>query len=95
MPIYVHPGRKDDTATYSYHHPLEYYFRHLSEAGMAVETVEEWYSNKTSEGGQAKRENRARSEFPQFLAISSFKNRAANRTETTKSEDSEEKEDTS
>jgi hypothetical protein len=40
---------------------------------MAVELIEEWYSDKTSEGSQAKRENRARTEFPLFLAISSFK----------------------
>lgn len=59
--------------TYSYHYPLDHYFRWLSDAGMAVELIEEWYSDKTSEGSQAKRENRARTEFPLFLAISSFK----------------------
>jgi len=82
VPIVTHPGNHSDSpagessesdTTYSYHHPLEQYFRWLHKAGMVVESLEEWYSDKASAGGQAKRENRARSEFPLFLAISSFK----------------------
>jgi hypothetical protein len=87
VPIVVHPGARKGSATehtdkasegstpttYSYHYPMEQYFRWLSDAGMAVELVEEWYSDKTSEGSQAKRENRARTEFPLFLAISAFR----------------------
>lgn len=82
VPIAVHPGKdgaeqnENSAVTYSYHHPMEDYFRWLHEAGMAVELMEEWYSDKTSEGKQSKRENRARTEFPLFLAISAFKHRS-------------------
>jgi len=76
IPIVTHPGGADQGATTcSYHHPLESYFKWLHQAGLASELVEEWYSDKTSEGSNTmtKAENRARSEFPLFLAISAFK----------------------
>lgn len=56
--------------TWSYHRPLTYYFDSLASAGLKVESLEEWYSERASEPGpKAKAENRARSEFPLFLCL--------------------------
>lgn len=74
IPIQMEPGKgKDSSVTYSYHHPLSTWFAWLKEAGFYIETVEEWCSEKTSAGPTAKMENRAREEFPLFLAISAMK----------------------
>jgi len=40
---------------------------------MLVNDLEEWTSNKLSVGKAAKSENRARAEFPLFLALRSVK----------------------
>lgn len=56
--------------TWSYHRPMAYYFENLTAAGLKVEKIEEWYSERISEPGpKAKAENRARSEFPLFLCM--------------------------
>ncbi len=74
IPIHTHPGKgKKSETTYSFHHPLSDYFQWLREAGFLVEILEEWCSDKTSTGGAARMENRARKEFPLFLAITAFK----------------------
>lgn len=68
IPINMHPG-----VTYSYHFPLSEICRFLQEAGMVITRLDEWCSNKESTGKWAKMENRARKEFPLFLAIESMK----------------------
>ncbi len=70
IPIQMHPGQDQmATVTLSFHHPLSDYARYLHEAGFVIETMEEWCSDKKSEGAKAKMEDRARSEIPLFLAI--------------------------
>lgn len=70
IPIQAHPSRGEESAaTDSFHHPLSDYFEWLYGAGFAVDCLEEWCSDKQSEGGCAQMENRARQEFPLFLAL--------------------------
>lgn len=68
IPIIAHPGTSN-TQTWSYHRPLSYYSTIWTKAGFVIDAVEEWVSPKTSTGSAAKRENRARKEFPLFMAI--------------------------
>lgn len=73
IPIQTNPGQREKSATtLSFHHPLSYYFQKLSEAGFVIETVEEWISDKKSQGGKSAMENRARKEFPLFMALLCF-----------------------
>lgn len=70
IPIQTHPGQKDRSpSTWSFHHPLSFYFKVLSQAGFCVEMVEEWISDKKSTGSKATMENRSRKEFPLFMAL--------------------------
>lgn len=70
IPILTHPGQGEESEkTQSFHHPLSQYFSWLCETGFVVENLEEWCSDKVSEGGAAKMENRARREIPMFLAL--------------------------
>jgi ubiquinone/menaquinone biosynthesis C-methylase UbiE len=70
IPIQTHPGKgRSSEQTVSFHHPLSSFVQWLHKAGFLIETIEEWVSNKKSEGSCAKMENRARNEFPLFLAI--------------------------
>ncbi len=69
IPIEMHPGKKTETQTWSFHYPLKDYFFWLNQAGFSVVYLDEWCSDKESTGGAAKMENRARNEFPLFLAI--------------------------
>ncbi|MDQ5957269.1 MAG: hypothetical protein QG614_244 [Patescibacteria group bacterium] len=55
--------------TYSYHRPLQYYFKILSKNDMAVIRLEEWISNRESSGKHSVRENIARKEFPLFMCL--------------------------
>jgi hypothetical protein len=49
---------------------LEKYVQALTGAGLVIDGLEEWISNKESRPGKrAKAENRARREIPLFLAI--------------------------
>jgi ubiquinone/menaquinone biosynthesis C-methylase UbiE len=74
IPIQMQPGKGENSSvTYSYHHPLSAWFGWLQEAGFYMEAIEEWCSDKKSTGATAKMENRAREEFPMFLAISAMK----------------------
>jgi len=71
IPIQAHPSKgKSSFHTLSFHHPLSDYSRWLKEAGFVIELIEEWCSDKVSEGGAAKMENRARQEIPLFMALS-------------------------
>ncbi len=75
IPIQAHPsqGKKSPT-TLSFHHPLSKYSCWLKEAGFVIEIIEEWCSDKVSEGRTAKMENRSREEIPLFMAILAKKN---------------------
>lgn len=74
IPIQTHPGKgKDSPQTWSFHHSLSDYSRWLNEAGFTIDLIEEWCSNKVSEGRAAKMENRSRQEIPLFMAISARK----------------------
>jgi len=70
IPIHAHPSEGEQSSqSISFHHPLSYYSKVLHEIGFAIDLLEEWCSDKTSTGKVAKMENRARKEFPLFLAI--------------------------
>lgn len=70
IPIQTHPSKGERSPmTYSFHHPLSTYTSWLKNSRCAIKSLEEWCSDKTSEGSKAKIENRARKEFPLFLAI--------------------------
>ncbi|MDD5127946.1 MAG: class I SAM-dependent methyltransferase [Dehalococcoidales bacterium] len=70
IPITTHPGRGDKSpATLSYHRPLNDYSQALFKHGFVIEQLEEWTSDKHSVGEAAKMENRARQEFPMFMAL--------------------------
>ncbi|HRT39892.1 MAG TPA: class I SAM-dependent methyltransferase [Candidatus Woesebacteria bacterium] len=59
--------------TWSFHHCLSDYFQALKENGFGVETLEEWISDKDSQGNRKKMENQARKEFPLFMAIVAYR----------------------
>ncbi len=68
--IKVHPGEEKSAFTVHYHRPLQFYFKFLEKAGFCVLRLEEWVSEKKSEPGpRAIAENKARREFPLFMAI--------------------------
>ena len=46
----------------------------LTDNGFLITNIEEWVSPKKSEGPMAIIEDRARNEFPLFLAIKAVKN---------------------
>lgn len=70
IPIQTNPGKGEQSSvTYSYHFPLSSYCSWLNKEGFRIETMEEWISDKKSEGAKAKMEDRARKEIPLFLAI--------------------------
>lgn len=73
IPINMNPGDRNSKFTMSYHFPLSSYSKMLKDAGFLIEVVEEWTSDKESEGRAAKMENRSRSEIPLFLAIKAVK----------------------
>jgi hypothetical protein len=70
IPIQMHPGKGERSeTTLSFHRPLSVYSSWLWQAGFLIEKIEEWCSDKTSEGAASRRENRARREIPLFLAL--------------------------
>ncbi len=73
IPITTHPGKeahgKPSDTTWSYHFPFSTWSSIISKAGLCITSIEEWVSPKVSTGKNAKRENRARSEFPLFLTF--------------------------
>jgi len=65
------PGQQ---LTWTYHRPIQEYVNGLAEVGLWTNALEEWPSHKVSQPGSAGRgENRARAEFPLFLAIRAVK----------------------
>lgn len=74
VPIHTNPSKREkSTETFSFHHSLSSYSKWLKESGFTIELIEEWVSDKLSEGGAAAMENRAREEFPLFMAIKAKK----------------------
>jgi ubiquinone/menaquinone biosynthesis C-methylase UbiE len=67
--ISMHPGKNSDT-TVSFHRPLQYYGKLLSNTGLAITRIEEWISHKKSQTGpRSKEEDRMRKEIPLFLCL--------------------------
>jgi SAM-dependent methyltransferase len=72
--IEMRPGSDKSVKTVSFHRPLQYYFKQLHGAGLAVTRLEEWISHKKSESGpRAKAEDLARKEIPLFLCLETIK----------------------
>lgn len=72
--IQMHPGHKPSEYTVSFHRPLQFYFKALNKAGLAVRALEEWNSHKKSEPGpRAKAEDISRKEIPLFLFFEAMK----------------------
>ncbi|MEK7192143.1 MAG: class I SAM-dependent methyltransferase [Patescibacteria group bacterium] len=72
IPIQMHPSARKSFSeiTWSFHRPLQNYFKALDNAGFLVSGLEEWISHRASEPGpRARAENRARQEIPLFLAL--------------------------
>ncbi len=71
IPIQAHPSKgQQSVSTVSFHHSLSDYSRLLKESGFTIDLIEEWCSDKLSEGGAAKMEKISRKEIPLFMAIS-------------------------
>lgn len=70
IPIVMHPGKADSESTVSFHRSLQTLTTTGFGAGLVLGGIEEWYSHKESQPGpRARAENRARKEFPLFLAL--------------------------
>ena len=70
IPIVMHPGKKDSESTVSFHRSIADLTRPAFAAGLMLSGLEELISHKESEPGpRARAENRARKEFPLFLAL--------------------------
>lgn len=68
IPIQTHPSQKGHSpVTHSFHSPLSSYVKKLKDLGFTICDLQEWCSDKKSEGPKAKMEDRARKEFPLFL----------------------------
>ncbi len=75
--IDMNPGEKDyknKKYTFSFHRPLQYYFKIFNDCSFKVVGLEEWCSNKTSQIGPKKIfEDKARREIPMFMFIELIK----------------------
>jgi ubiquinone/menaquinone biosynthesis C-methylase UbiE len=75
--IDMNPGEKNikkKEYTFSFHRPLQYYFKIFNDHGFKVIRLEEWCSNKTSQKGPRKiSEDKARREIPMFMFIELLK----------------------
>ena len=61
---------KKKVYTYSFHHPLQVYFKAFAKAGLVVSRLEEWTSHKLSDKGSRKAaEDQARKEIPLFMCL--------------------------
>jgi SAM-dependent methyltransferase len=69
IPIEMQPGNHRSKVTWSFHYSLHDFAQMIAAAGFSINNLEEWTSDKESEGKAAKMENRARAEFPMFLAL--------------------------
>lgn len=70
IPIVMHPGKKDSESTISFHRSLTDVMAPAFTSGLVLAGLQELISCKQSEPGpRARAENRARREFPLFLAL--------------------------
>lgn len=70
IPIKMHPGSDPKKETLSFHRPLQYYMKLISNGGFALTRFEEWLSPKKSQNGpRQKEEDRMRQEIPLFTAL--------------------------
>jgi 2-polyprenyl-3-methyl-5-hydroxy-6-metoxy-1,4-benzoquinol methylase len=68
IPIKTNPSQKHSKITLSFHHSLSELCSFFK-GKFLIETLEEWTSHKKSSGKNKKMEDRARNEFPLFLAL--------------------------
>jgi len=88
IPIQTRPSKGEKSPqVFSYHRPLSLYFQWLAKYGFCTLGVEEWISDKKSTGKKAKMENRARQEFPLFMAILARISRYTHRKERDRNEE--------
>jgi hypothetical protein len=75
VPIDMRPfNRPGESLTATYHRPIQAYVNGLASNGLWVNAIEEWSSHRKSQPGpRAKAEDRARDEFPLFMAIRAVK----------------------
>ncbi len=72
--IDMHPGKRGNIQTISYHRSLQDYAKALAKEGFAISKLEEWISHKKSERGlRQKAEDIARKEIPLFLMLEAKK----------------------
>lgn len=72
--IQMHPGDAPSEVTWSFHRPLQFYFKALNKSGLVVGRLEEWTSHKTStKGPKQAAEDRSRKEIPLFLCLEAIK----------------------
>lgn len=69
IPITVNPSKNKSADLISFHFSLSSLSDWLYKSGFLIEQMQEWCSTKTSNGKNAKMENRSRKEFPLFLTI--------------------------
>ena len=70
IPIAMQPSKGEKTEnTYSYHNPLTFFSELFFKNKLMIKEIKELCSNKKSEGGAKKMEDRARDEFPLFMVI--------------------------
>jgi ubiquinone/menaquinone biosynthesis C-methylase UbiE len=69
IPINMNPSDRNSPITMSYHFPISDYSKMIHDSGFMIDVIEEWTSDKESEGRVAKMENRSRSEIPLFMAL--------------------------
>lgn len=73
--IDMHPGEKQRVYTTTFHRPLQFYFKSLNKAGLAVTRLEEWISHRQGpKGRKFAASERARKEIPLFLFLDVRKN---------------------
>lgn len=70
------PGKSGEHAyTYSFHRSLQDHMKALAGAGFVITRIEEWISHRASEKGPRQAaEDKARKEFPLFLAVEARRN---------------------
>jgi len=78
MPITMNPGKAargaEPVTTWTFHRPIQTYVRVLADAGLLIESLEEWPSMRRSQPGpRASEEDRARREIPMFLGFRAIK----------------------
>ena len=68
--IQMHPGENSNEVTWSFHRPLQYFFKLFNKNKLVVTRLEEWTSHRTTGGGPRKEaEDKARAEFPLFVVL--------------------------